>query len=195
MKTRTDKPCIGIACGIFRHEIESLEKQFPLCDDFIFLDSLLHMNPQLLKSGMENLVAEIGPSKLVLIYGDCHPTISKLCQNSNIARVRGMNCCEILLGSEKYRDLRSRGYFFLLPEWTPRWKDIFVKHMGFNSDSARDFMAEMHRGILYLDTGIIPVPKATLQDISDFCGLDAEVMPIDLQPLKENIEKTLQGEP
>ena len=56
----------GIACSIFRKEIEFLINEGNLDATFTFVDSELHMEPQKLNRILEKL---IGPDSL-LCYGD-----------------------------------------------------------------------------------------------------------------------------
>lgn len=181
-----------IACGIFKKEIKELIRRGRLAVPCRFLDSMLHMMPALLESRLEENIAELGGGKAVLVYGDCQPRMIELNSNPDICRTEGMNCCEILLGRERYHALRAEGVFFLLPEWTIRWKVVFQEYLGFNKDNAKVFMNEMHTKLLYLDTGIIPVPHDTLKEAANFCGLPIEIMKVELDQLEAAISNALK---
>ena len=178
----------GVSCGIFKREIEALVRSGRLDIPFTFIDSMLHMVPAQLEEKLKKtLPKRSGGRKIVLVYGDCQPSMIEMSARPDICRVFGMNCCEILLGKNRYGQLRREGIFFLLPEWTEKWKDVFQLHMGFNRENARNFMKEMHTKLLYLDTGVIPVPYLTLEELSDFCGLPFETMKVDLDQLLKAI--------
>lgn len=177
----------AISCGIFKREIEELIRSGKLHLPHRFLDSMLHMKPALLEDELQKKLTEAESDQIVLIFGDCQPRMSEMNSNPDIYRVTGMNCCEILLGKKKYYQLRSEGAFFLLPEWTERWEEVFQKHLGFNSETAKEFMGEMHTKLLYLDTGVIPVPQETLHAIGQFCGLPIEILKTDLNHLLSEI--------
>lgn len=177
----------AIACGIFKREIGVLIRSGRLSLPCTFLDSMLHMMPALLACRLEETLAGKDRRKVVLVYGDCHPRMFEFRSGGDICRTVGMNCCEIILGREKYRELRDNGAFFLLPEWTERWAEVFQQSLGFNADTAKVFMGEMHTRLIYLDTGIIPVPHKALQTAAEFCGLPVEIMGVTLDHLLKTI--------
>ena len=80
--------------------------------------------------------------------------------------------------------------FFLLPEWAKRWKEIFSDHLGLNKQNAIEFMREMHTKLMYLDTGIVPIPEKELKDCAEYCGLPFVVKKISLKELQKSIEET-----
>lgn len=177
----------AIACGIFRREIEELIRSGRLTLPCAFLDSMLHMMPALLACRLEETLAGKNHGQVVLVYGDCHPRMFEFRSGDNICRTVGMNCCEIILGREKYRELRDEGAFFLLPEWTERWAEVFQQSLGFNADTAKVFMGELHTRLIYLDTGVIPVPHGDLHTAAEFCGLPVEIMSVTLDHLLKTI--------
>jgi hypothetical protein len=166
-----DKKITLIACSTFRNEIEILLKERKM--NIIFPDSMLHMKPKELNSSLKKIISEEihEGNEILLIYGDCSPSMRDFELNEHIARVEGMNCCEILLGREKYRELRKKRVFFLLEEWLVRWKEIFEKQLGLKGDVAKSFMKEMHSSLLYLHTGSRDIPVETLNEISSYTGL------------------------
>ena len=185
---------IGIACSIFRKEIESLQKQKLINIPFRYIGSMLHMKPEVLDNRLKEATEKERQNRddIVLVYGDCCPHMHELETDEHIVRVCGLNCCEILLGSGRYRRLRSEGAFFLMPEWTLRWREVFQHHLGLEGDNARPFMKEMHTKLIYLDTGLFPVPESHLDEISGYTGLPVEIMQVSLDQLMvaiKNVEK------
>jgi hypothetical protein len=47
------------------------------------------------------------------------------------------------------------------------WRGIFLSYMKLNQNVAVDMMQHPHRYLLYLDTKILPIPRQTLDEISD----------------------------
>lgn len=182
----------GLACGIFKREVAELARQGKLTLPCRFLDSMLHMMPALLEDQLDRAMQAETGKHFVLLYGDCQPRMFELEARPGIQRVAGMNCCEIILGRAKYRELRSQGAFFLLPEWTERWQEVFQTYLGFNHQNAKTFMGEMHNQLLYLDTGTCPVPEETLLEVSDFCGLPFSVLPVSLDHLHQAIDDAVR---
>lgn len=53
---------------------------------------------------------------------------------------------------------------------------IFTAKMGLDHDNAVGLMRDMHRKLVYLDTGKAPVPEGALKACSEYCGLPFEVL-------------------
>ncbi|KHK03109.1 hypothetical protein NY78_1638 [Desulfovibrio sp. TomC] len=105
----------------------------------------------------------------------------------------GLNCCDIILGHDAYRRLRRESAFFFMPEWTGRWEEVFRRELGLESqDLAREFMHEMHKRLVYLDTGLTETPYETLADIEAFFDMPVTVMHPGLDQLKAAILNGLE---
>ena len=183
---------LAISCGIFREEIRLLGPRFPGLHT-IFLDSMLHMRPGALQDRIDGLLEARRPDRVLFIYGDCTPRIVELCRQPGFAKTRGINCCDILLGQDEYRRLRRAGAFFFLPEWTLRWRDVFERELGFaGGRGVEEMLREVHNHFLYLDTGVMPVPRATLDEITRELGLPMSVLPVGLSRLEESIAAALE---
>ncbi len=185
-----------IACSIFREELKTLgergEPDLPI--HIQYLDSMLHMEPSKLHHLLDShLQKEQGQGKQVLIlFGECHAYLHEQESLPGVERVRGINCPEILLGRSQYRSLRKQGAFFLMYEWTLRWQEVFQSQMGFEKKVAKDFFPEMHTKLLYLDTGLVPVPTGHLEAISEYTGLPWEVMSVDTAHLVAAIREAVE---
>ena len=154
---------------------------------------MMHMHPERLASSLESVLdSELKQGhRVVLIYGDCCARMTALEAMPGVVRTRGKNCCELLLGPEEYRRLSHEGAFFLILEWARRWKEIFSKELGLNHDNATSLMQEMHRKLIYLDTGLVAIPEAVLKECAEYCGLPYEVRPVSLERLRLAIEEAL----
>jgi hypothetical protein len=176
---------------VLQAEVESLAVTYWPESGRIFLPSMMHMRPELLSSALESaLDAELKQGhRVVMIYGDCCARMTAMEALPGVVRTRGKNCCELLLGPGEYRRLMHEGVFFLIPEWACRWRDVFSKELGLNRDNAACLMQEMHRKLIYLDTGIVPVPERELRECAEYCGLPCEVRPTSLENLRAYIEE------
>lgn len=184
---------VMIGCSVLQAEVESLcEVHWP-DHKLIFLPSMMHMHPQRLASSLESVLdAELKQGYgVVLIYGDCCARMTALEALPGVVRTRGNNCYDLLLGRGEYRRLSHEGAFFLLPEWARRWREIFSKELGLNRVNATSFMRDMHRRLVYLDTGVVPVPEKELRECAEYCGLPYETRPVSLELLRSAIEEAL----
>ena len=181
----------GIACSVFRREIEGLieagEVDFPV----IFLDSMLHLVPEKLNVSLEKTIKKCGISCTVLFYGDCSPNIRDLEKNPSISKIQAVNCCEALLEREEYKEYRDKGAFFLLPEWIYRWKEIFFEKLGLKGKLARDLMKEHHKYFLYLHTGFNTLPQGELDEISKYFELPVEIKQVTLKHFLKRINNAI----
>jgi len=181
---------IGIACSIFRNEIESLQEQKLIDLPFKFIGSMLHMKPKLLDNRLKEAIGneQQNEEHIVLVYGDCCPHMHDFENEIDVVRVSGINCFEILLGKDHYKRLRSEGVFFLMSEWLLRWREVFQQQFGLTEDNARSFMSDMFTKFVYLDTGLMPVPEKHLDEISGYSGLPVEILRVSLSQLLTSIK-------
>ncbi|MBI4978463.1 MAG: DUF1638 domain-containing protein [Spirochaetes bacterium] len=190
MMSVTNLKCLS--CGVFRNEVEELRRRGDLDCEVMFLDSMLHMNPRALDRELSHIVDGDASKHYLILYGDCHPHMHEMQAKKNTVKAGGLNCCEILLGKSAYRELQQSGAFIFLPEWTMRWKEIFTRELGFEKpDMARSFLQEHRTRLVYVDTGVIPVPVQTLDEIAAYFSMPLDVMHITLDILLENIRNAL----
>lgn len=184
---------VMVCCAVLEVEVASLCQLYWPDHKLICLPSMMHMHPERLALSLETvLAAELKAGHgVVLIYGDCCPRMTALEAFPGVVRTSGKNCFELLLGAAEYRRLSHEGAFFLLPEWVRRWREIFTGELGLNHTNASSFMQEMHRKLLYLDTGIVPVPEKELQECSEYCGLPSEVRTVSLEKLRVSMKDAL----
>ncbi len=181
-----------LSCGILREELRALPSSLLERLDIVILDSILHMRPRDLESGLYGLL-EIAPgAPSILVFGDCSPGMRELCERPGLIRIPGVNCCEIVLGRERYRNLRRQGVFLFMPEWTARWREVFESELGFrSSDLARGFMTDSMKALAYVDTGVVPVPRAILDEIEDFFGMPVRIEAAGLGNLESALREAL----
>lgn len=192
--SRYSQPTIVmICCSVFRAEVESLWQTHWPNLALRFQDSMLHMKPERLALQLDSLVEEElnQGHRVVLVYGDCCARMAALEARLGVVRTRGQNCCELLLGHDEYRGLSHEGAFFLLPEWTRRWQDVFATELGLSHENAASLMRDMHRRLVYLDTGVVPVPDDALRACAEYCGLPWEVRPASLDTLRATVQEAL----
>ncbi len=80
-----------------------------------------------------------------------------------------------------------------ITEWTERWQEIFQRELGFHDQSlAQEFMQENQRTLVYLDTGLISVPREHLRDISEFFNMPTEVVSVSLDYLRQAVKSAME---
>jgi len=194
MDDAKQNPTACIACSIFKNELETLRAQARFSLNTDYLDSALHLYPERLQTQLDRAVQghRQQQHKMLLLFGDCHAYMCDYADEPDITRVKGVNCCQIMLETQEYQRLHSDRSFFLLPEWALRWEEIIKEYIGLPQDQAQAFMREMHSGFLYVDTGIVPVPENELDALAAFFGLTVTIKRVGLEPFFEHIQHALQ---
>ena len=185
---------VCIACSVFKPELTALHERGRIDFPIRYLDSCLHMSPVELYERMNALVENERSHnhRVLLIYGDCHPYMADLAASSDVVRVRGLNCGEILLGRGKYKPLLKENVFCLFPEWTLRWRDILTMLFDLNEEFTIEIMQDEHSKLVYLDTGVRPVPQEELKACSEYFGLPYEVFSVSLDHLLGVIQDAIR---
>jgi len=183
-----------IACSVFKYEVDKISRILDLDVPISYFDSYLHLFPVKLS---ETLTAEIENKislgkKVLLIYGDCHPFMKEMEQKENVCKIQGCNCVEILIGRELRRKLLKEGSFFLMPEWTIRWKEIFKDLLELPPEHIKSILHEQHKKFVYLDTGVMPIPYKEIEDCSEFFNLPFEIEKVSLTFLMETIKSGIE---
>jgi hypothetical protein len=173
-----------VACSVFAREVEALRRAaFPGCE-LETVSSRLHVHPAKLAARLERAVAGASRRRpVVLVYGDCCPEMDALERRPCVARTRGLNCADLVLGREAYRRLAQEGAFFVFSDWAKRWPETITKDLGVPPVAAAAIVREVHSKLVYVDTGVARRPVAALDACSRFCGLPWEARPASLEPL------------
>ncbi len=191
-----------LTCGVLEAELSELLRRGEIRGDLLVLDSKLHMVPphleKVLSSALERRPQGKG-GRVVLVYGDCCPRMLDIARTFHVGRVDATNCAQLLLGKDRYRELMREEAFFLLPEWAARWKEIFHIELGLGREVARDLMRDNRGSLVYLDTGLVPIPRSTLDDCAEYTGLPLKVEAVGLDRLQgclleaETAAETVEG--
>lgn len=192
MPIKESEPVLCIACSVFRSALNQLNETAGINLNLQYMNSMLHLHPEELQQRLEEALERAAGQPVLLLYGDCHSHMREQVDRPGVARVQGVNCAAIFLGTERYRALQKEGVFFLLPEWTLRWREIFEQELGLTTEVAKDMMRELHTKLLYLDTGQIPIPHTHLAAIAAYTGLPYEIVTITPDELLANIQNTLE---
>ncbi len=164
---------VWIACGVLRAELDNLQGTGKIDGRILYLDSMLHMAPGTLETVLAAKLAEADKNgePIVLAYGDCSAHMLDLSGEYRCSRVDALNCVQMLTGKIRYRELMRSESFMLLPEWALRWREIMRTELGLTQGIARLLMGENRKEIVYLDTGLAPVPVGELAACGEYTGL------------------------
>jgi hypothetical protein len=176
---------VWLSCGVVRAELEELQHRGSIDGDLVFLDSMLHMDPPLLETRLTAVLEKhsAGAGCLIVVYGDCSAGMLDLVRHFQVGRVPVINCAQLLVGSERYRQLMREEAFMILPEWAHRWEHIVKNELGLSEVVAHGLIGENRKVLVYLDTGLIPVPEMHLRAFSSYTGLPWRVDAVSLDAM------------
>ncbi len=176
---------VWLGCGVMQAELEALHRRGLIQGQLHFLDSLLHMDPPRLEAILTARLEKKSDRShvLVLVYGDCCSHMLDMVRQFQVGRVQAINCAQMLVGRDRYRQLMREEAFLVLPEWAERWERIMQHELGLTRSVAPQFMREQRRALVYLDTGLVPVPTQQMDAFSAYCGLPWRVEPVTLDAL------------
>jgi hypothetical protein len=186
----TDKPVVFISCGIFREELDYLSREGAFERKVIFLDAALHVNFDLLKARLEEVLEKASREggELKVVYGHCHPDMRDILERYGARRIAAGNCLEAFVGREEVDRLNAEATtFFLSAGWVNHWSDMFTlgrETLGFDFKE----MFAHYKRIIVFDTGVIPIDKAKVEAFSAFTGLPVEWRRITLDHFKRLLE-------
>lgn len=190
----TERPqIVCIACTIYRKELEALRERGLIDFTIRYLDSKLHMIPKMLDVKLVTLLdKELDQGhKVLLVYGGCSTHMVDLAGYPGVARVKGASCGDIFLGREQNRKLSKEKAFLLFPEWTLRWREVLGTLMDLDQETTIEIMRESHMKLVYLDTGVCPVPEDELKACSKYFDLPYEVLSVSLDNLYSVINNAI----
>jgi hypothetical protein len=186
---------VWLSCGVLRAELEELHRRGALAGELLFLDSMLHMDPPTLEARLTEILKgrTRGSACLILVYGDCSAGMLDLVRDYRVGRVPVINCVQLLVGKERYRQLMREEAFVILPEWSQRWEHIVKDELGLNQVVAHGLIGENRRVLVYLDTGLAPVPEEHLKAFSSYTGLPWRVDTVALDAMLSSLLSTRAG--
>jgi hypothetical protein len=193
MNNPQQRPVGMVTCTIFSREVETLRHQFWPDMAIRTLSSRLHAKSNMMGLQIEQVVQDelANGGQGLLVYGDCCSTLNHLEGRPWVSRTQSPSCYELILGKETYLKMEQEGAFFLLSGSVHRWKLTFAEKMDLPEEKARDLVKTRYKKLVYLDTGIDPVPHGELSLCADYYGLPYEVYSTSLDHLRGRIEDAL----
>ncbi len=152
-----------IACGIFRHELESVL----LAENGIavhWLDAALHADAERMKAALDHAVAvqqDHSADRIPFLFGEgCHPDIGKVAEGCGSCIPPVKNCIQAIIGSHRSTQLEADRTMVITPGWITAWPNI-MKGLGWDEIDVRINLGRYDR-IVLIDTGVAPVSDETI---------------------------------
>jgi hypothetical protein len=178
-----------ISCGIFRYELEKIRPEIEAAlgcrVEIDFLAPALDVNADLLEKSVTEEFERHQGQKSVLLYGGmCHTEWPRITEKRETVYPKAANCVEVLLGSDRKKELDESGnVYFLTMGGLRQWKEVYRQGHGWDDADARVNFGYFEK-IVVLDTGIFPISDEDLFEFFDFTQVPVEVMRISLDHFK-----------
>jgi len=196
MLKKTENITRIVACAVFKPAVEylELERRYPNLR-LTYLPSNLHLRPQELENHLlrEITSAQERNERVICLYGDCFPDIDDFCQEHGAIKVPGHYCYEMLLGSERFRQLieEMTGTYFVEKDLILNFEEYCVRPLELRDEEMRKYCFQQYRRLLYVrqPSDLNLVPKAN--EVAEFLGLPLDISDVDYSYLEKRLVELL----
>ena len=192
MSNKTGNIICIIACTVFKPALESLQfrERHPNLR-LTYLPSNLHLRPQELKNRLLREITSVQKrnERVICLYGDCFPDIDDFCQQHGVIKVPGHYCYEMLLGSERFRQLidETAGTYFLEKDLILNFQKYCMEPLELQDEEMRGYCFQHYQRLLYVRQISDPnlVPKAI--KLAEFLELPLDIRDADYSHLEKEL--------
>lgn len=181
---------IFVGCSILEVEIKAIMQELQIDNQIEYIDAALHVDLDLFEKALYDKIRPIADTNaaqlLVLIGTRCHPNLPAIVDKYQGKVVNSSNCIELLLGETMAKLDSEAKTFYLTIGWLKRWRDIFIKGLGWDSIDARINFG-MYDRIIVIDTGLIGISEEEILDFFDYCQVPIETYTTTLDHLKKEL--------
>ena len=188
-----------IACAVFMMAIEHLQLQKRYHNiRLTYLPARLHLKPTELKRRLQSEVsrAQAKGERIICLDGDCFPGIDDFCKRRGVIKVPGSYCYEMLLGSNRFKQLidEATGTYFLEEGLIINFEDYCLQPLELQDDEMRRQCFEHYKRLLYIRQPADPnlIPRAN--ELAQFLGLSLEVQDADYSHIDKTFTELLKSD-
>ena len=192
MSEKNQKITRIIACKVFQPAIEALQLEKAYHNlRLTYLPSNLHLRPQELENRMLTRIkaAQKRNERVLCLYGDCFPDIDDFCQEHGVIKVPGHYCYEMLLGSDRFRQILNEmaGTYFAEKELIQNFEDYCVIPLELYDEEMKRYCFNQYQRLLYVRQPSDPDLVARAGEVADFIGLSLAISDVDYSYLEKSL--------
>ena len=185
-----------IACKVFQPAIEALQLEKAYHNlRLTYLPSNLHLRPQELENHLlrEITSAQKRNERVICLYGDCFPDIDDFCQEHGVIKVPGHYCYEMLLGSDRFRQILNEmaGTYFAEKELIQNFEDYCVIPLELDDEEIKRYCFNQYQRLLYVRQPSDPDLAARAGEVADFIGLSLAISDVDYSYLEKELTELI----
>ncbi len=196
MSNGIEKTIRVIACRVFKPALEYLqmEERFPNLR-LTYLTSNLHLIPQKLKNRLlkETTAAQKRNERVIWLYGDCFPDIDDFCQQHGAIKAPGHYCYEMLLGSERFRQLidEMAGTYFAERDLITNFEEYCVRPLELRDEEMRKYCFKQYQRLLYVRQPSDLDLVSQAGEIAGFLELSLDISDADYSQLEKRLTELI----
>ena len=181
-----------IACAVFKPAMEHLQLENRYNHlRFTYLPSDLHLMPLKLKDRLQQELdsAQIRGERTICLYGNCFPSIEDFCQQHGAIKVPGHYCYEMLLGSERFRQLieEMAGTYFLEKDLILNFEEYCMRPLELYDEDMKKCCFEHYQRLLYVRQPSDPDLAPRASELAEFLSLFLEISDADYSSLEKKL--------
>ena len=186
-----------IACAVFKPALNYLKLGSKYINlHFTYLPSGLHMRPQELKNRLlkEIAAAQKRNERVICLYGTCFPDIDDFCRQHGAIKVPGHYCYEMLLGTDRFRQLlkETAGTYFAEKELILHFEEYCIRPLELYDEEMRKYCFEHYKRFLYVRQPADPELVSQASEVAKFLELALYVSDANYSYLKKELTKLLK---
>lgn len=188
-----ERPLALVGCGILRKEVDALIAKNGWQLETRYLASALHNKLDDLSAELKAALDDSERASMdpVVLYGACHPQISRIIEQHRTVRTHGQNCIVQLIGYELFMEHLCRGAYFLLEEWALTWAPMTTATFGSNLDVVREIFHSSHKYMIAVRTPCSGDFTGAAEAAARFVDLPLEWMDTSLDHLESILADSL----
>ena len=185
-----------VTCAVFKPAIEylQLKRRYPNLR-LTYLPSKLHLRPQELEKCLLTRIkaAQKRNERVICLYGDCFPDIDDFCQEHGVIKVPGHYCYEMLLGSERFKELINEmtGTYFAEKDLILNFEEYCVRPLELRDEEMRNYCFQKYRRLLYVRQPSDPNLMPQADEVAKLLGLSLNVSDVDYSYLEKRLIELL----
>ena len=185
-----------IACAVFKPALEHLQikKRYPGIR-ITYLPSNLHLRPQGLKDRLKEEVrsAQEKGERVVVLYGECFPDMEEFCLQEGVVKVPGSYCYEMLLGTERFKELieEMAGTYFAERDLILNFQEYCVTPLELHDEEMRKYCFDNYTRLLFVQQPEDQDMGPMASEVADFLGLSLDISEADYSYLDRRLSELL----
>lgn len=130
-------------------------------------------------------------SNILVVLGHCSTGLRNYLGKFGAVKHPGDNCFEMILGTELYDELLSKGSMFMLPDLMKKKAKVYRRQMNMNYEDGVAMYNEALSGLVYINVAGAPFSADVKTMIPELLGLEAKQINVSREHFNNSIKDSL----